>query len=219
MLESETLGLPNSVVVNFVQVNFRRRIVHVMLVRRIAGPIPARRVNLNYHQLISRKCRADDIYDLARCVSATTQAAHHVCRGDEFWLKRRFGWRSTFCNFTNSFRGEHDLVSRRQIKRVRKTIKNILALSDPYCACTPIDSASAAQKYECSFLLFRARPKLFAGLQAADEKAHPIPLSLLSGQMKKFTALVWQQINRMDEKTTFAHVFPTLKIGASRLEE
>jgi hypothetical protein len=42
---------------------------------------------------------------------------------------------------------------------------------------------------------------------------------LLTGQMKEFTALLRRQINRMDEKTTFAHVFPTLKLGAWCPEE
>jgi hypothetical protein len=47
MLERESLRLLDSVIVNLVQVDFAGRIVYIVLVGGVAGPISARRINLD----------------------------------------------------------------------------------------------------------------------------------------------------------------------------
>lgn len=62
--------------------------------------------------------------------------------------------------------------------------------------------------------MFRARSKFFTRLQPPHKKTHPFPLRLLPRQMKEFAALSRRQLDRMEEKATFAHVFPRIMASA-----
>jgi hypothetical protein len=73
MLKCKPLGVSHSEVVDLVQVDFRGRIVCVVFVRRIARPVPAGSVNLDYHEFVSREDWRDDVHDLAGGVSSTPQ--------------------------------------------------------------------------------------------------------------------------------------------------
>jgi len=219
MLNREAFRLLNSVVIDFIQINFARRIVHVMLVRRIARPVPSRRINLNYHELISRKRRSDNVYDLARSVPATPQAAYYLRWSDQFRFQSRLGRHTAFRNLTNRLRSECYLVPWRQIERVRKTVENVPSFSNALRVSSPTNRASPPQEHEGCFLLFRMRSKFFTGLQTPHKKTHPFPLSLVSGQMKELTALSRRQFGRMDERGAFAHVSPVFLLERACLEE
>ena len=54
----------DSVIVDLIEINFGRRIVNVMFMGWIAGPVPARRINLDDHQLIRGKVWRHDIDNL-----------------------------------------------------------------------------------------------------------------------------------------------------------
>jgi hypothetical protein len=82
VLKSEGVGLAHAVIVNLVQVDFAGRIVHVMLVRRIAGPVSAGRVHLNNDEFVGRERGRDDVHDLAGDVASSTQIAYDFRRGD-----------------------------------------------------------------------------------------------------------------------------------------
>src|SRR5262250_735323 len=79
-LQGEACGLVEPVVVDFIQVNFSRGSVYVVLVGRIAGPVAPRRIDLNYYNLISRKIRLNDVHDLSRSIAAASQGT-----GDVLW--------------------------------------------------------------------------------------------------------------------------------------
>ena len=56
MLQGKAFVL-NPVIVDFVEVDFSGRIVYVVLVRRIARPVSARRIDLDDHELVGREMR------------------------------------------------------------------------------------------------------------------------------------------------------------------
>ena len=99
--------------------------------------------------------------------------------------KRGFGRRAAFRDFANCFRSEYCSFSGRQIQRVRKSVEDVFALSNPLRALSPIGRAGSTQKITnaaSSRSCWCAKD--VTRLQAADKKAHPIPPGLLAGQMQ-----------------------------------
>ena len=71
ILKSETVRPRDPVIIDLIQVHLVRRVVSVMLVRRVARPVPARRLDLKRDQLVCRKRRRQHINNLSRNVSAS----------------------------------------------------------------------------------------------------------------------------------------------------
>src|ERR1700735_4114643 len=106
VLEREASRLADTVIINLVQINFSRRVVQVMLVRRITRPITAGRVNLDDHELISREIRADDVDNLARGIAAAAEAADHLPRSNQLGVESSIRGSTAFRNFAGTFAGE-----------------------------------------------------------------------------------------------------------------
>jgi hypothetical protein len=206
MLEGETFPLTDPVIVDLIQIGLRGRIVYVVLVRRITRPVAARRVDLNCHQLIRRKIGRDDIDDLARHISATTQAAADVTGSDEPRLKPSFGRNSTFRKFTGRLGRKRSLVPGRQVECIREAVKNIPSLSNAVSTVSPIEQTGSTQEYKCGLLVIGARSKDVARLQTADKETHPIPVGLLAREIEEFARFLRGQLQGMEEKTIFAQV-------------
>src|SRR5262249_35843167 len=85
VLKCKALRPGSPEIVNLVLVHFLWRIVLVMLMRWVAGPISARSINLNYDQLVSGKGGGQNIHDLARNVSSPAQTGDHVVWRDQTW--------------------------------------------------------------------------------------------------------------------------------------
>ena len=81
-LVSVALRAINAIVINFVEVNFGRRVVYVMLVRREAGPVSARGIDLNQHEFIGGKVRRHHVYDLAGGIAAPAKAGADILGSD-----------------------------------------------------------------------------------------------------------------------------------------
>src|SRR5258708_4053219 len=64
MLKCKALRLADAVVINLIQVDFARRIVNIVLVRRITSPVPTRRINLNRHKFVSWTALSDNVTNL-----------------------------------------------------------------------------------------------------------------------------------------------------------
>src|SRR5262249_15934878 len=77
ILQSKSSWL-NSVIINFIQIYLVGWIVHVVLMRRIAGPVSTRRIDLEDGELMGWKCWSDYIHDLAGGVSTASKTAGHV---------------------------------------------------------------------------------------------------------------------------------------------
>ena len=117
---------------------------------------------------------------------------------------------TALCDFANGLRGKGNFIPGRQIQRIRKAVKDVLAFSEALHALSPIGGARSAQQHEHCLFPCGLRAKHLARLQAPDEKAHPVPARLLARQMQKFTSLLRRQNRRMEEKTAFAHISPAL---------
>src|SRR5438067_9420315 len=72
-----------SVVINFIKVNFVRRVMNVMLVRWEARPISAWSIDLDKHQLVGWKIGRHYVHDLPRCIAAASQADLHILWADQ----------------------------------------------------------------------------------------------------------------------------------------
>src|SRR5262245_57612200 len=82
-LESVAGAVAEAEVVHLVEVYLPRWIVGVVLVRRIARPVAARRVDLAQQQAIRRKLRPDDVDDLARGIAAAADLEAAVAWPDD----------------------------------------------------------------------------------------------------------------------------------------
>ncbi len=155
-LESEAFfRVVDSVVVDFVEVDFGGRIVHVVFVGRKTGPVAAGSVDLDDHEFVGWEVWADDVNDLARGVSTATEAANDVFWSDEFGLKFCLGRDAAFGDFADSFRLESGGMIRGEIEAIGQTVENIFALADGVRAFAPIYRAAAAEEDERGFLTFR----------------------------------------------------------------
>src|SRR5580704_5117164 len=211
VLHRKTVRLAEAVIINLIQIDFARRIVHVVLVGGPARPIPAGCINFNYHQLIRWKRGRDDVHNLPRGISAAAQAADDIAGRDQFRLQAGLGRCATFRELANSFRSENRLVSGWQIERVRQTGKHVFALSNPRGPLPPIHLAGAAEQNKGSFLVVGACAKDIAWLQTAYEEAHPFPSGLLARQRKQLTRGTLGQVDGMDEKASLAQVLSSAK--------
>src|SRR5271154_3797918 len=207
MLHGKSFRLADAIVINLIQIYFAGRIVHVVLVRRIARPIAAGRINFNDHQLIRWEGGRDDINDLARSISAAAQAAGYVAWRNQFRLQAGFGWRATFRDLASCLGGEDRFVSGGQIQGIRQAVKHILAFANRDGALAPIHLAISAQQDKSCFFAVGARAKDVTRLQTADKKTHPVPSRLLPGQRKKFTRGPRWQFLGVYEKASLAQVF------------
>src|SRR5581483_482027 len=81
-LVSVALRAIDAIVVNFVEVNFGRGVVYVMLVRREAGPVSARGIDLHQHEFIRGKLRRHHVYDLARGIAAPAKTGVDILGSD-----------------------------------------------------------------------------------------------------------------------------------------
>ena len=88
-LERISLGFVDPVVINFVEVHFKRGVVHIMLVRRIARPISARRIDLAEQEFIGRKFRANNVDDLPSAITPATNFFAAIRWRDNPGCKRR----------------------------------------------------------------------------------------------------------------------------------
>src|SRR5260370_34820297 len=68
------------IIINFIEVYFRRRIMDFVFVWWETRPIPGRRVDLNHDQLIRGEIWRNDVDNLPRCISASSQAAANFTR-------------------------------------------------------------------------------------------------------------------------------------------
>src|SRR5262245_10444265 len=82
-LEPVAGALAEAEVVHLVEVHLPRWIVDVVLVRRIARPVAARRVDLAQQQTICRELRPDDVDDRARGIAAAADLEAAVARPDD----------------------------------------------------------------------------------------------------------------------------------------
>src|SRR5260370_26487270 len=71
----------DAVIVDFVEVYFLRGIMHVVLVRRITGPVTTRRVHLDHHEFVRGEVGTNDVHDLARGISSAAQTGDNVVGG------------------------------------------------------------------------------------------------------------------------------------------
>src|SRR5262245_13461002 len=90
-LNGITLGTVDPVIIDFFQIHFARGIMHVMLVGRVARPVPAGCIDLAHEQAMRLESGLDNMVDLARCVTASADFYSNIRRRDEFsrvWLFR-----------------------------------------------------------------------------------------------------------------------------------
>ena len=104
MLQGKTSRLGNPVIVDFVQIHFRGRIVSIVLMRRIARPVSTWRINLDHHQFVGRKRRGNHVDDLPRGVPSAPEAAYDVVRRNQSRFETGLGRHTAFCNFAGRFR-------------------------------------------------------------------------------------------------------------------
>src|SRR6202789_1798845 len=206
MLECKALRLVYPVVINLIQINFSRRIVHVVLVRGITRPISARSIDLDRHQPIGGKCWTHDIDNLPRRIAPASQTADHVIRSDQPRLMSRLGRRPALRNLTHRLRREYNLVPGWQIQGVREAVENVLAFFDRLAARSPVRGATSTQKHAHCFFAVGVRTQLVAGLKPPYEETHPLPASLLSSQMYQLAALPLRQMGRMNQKPGFIFI-------------
>ncbi len=185
MLQRKSLALPDSVVINLIKINFRRRIVYVVLVRRVTRPISTGRINFNDHKPIRRERRRDHVNDLPRRVSSAAQTADRLARRNQSGRQTRVRRRPALCNFASRLRGEDRPISRRQIQRIRKSIKHILPFPNFLSTAAPIGLASSTQKHKRRFLMVGPRSQNLARLQTVNVKTHPFPSRQLPGQRQQ----------------------------------
>src|SRR5947209_5638709 len=138
MLKREGLRLLHPIIVDLVQINFPRRIVDVVFMWRITGPVSSRGVNLDYDESVCWEGRSYQVNDLARNVSPAAQTAGHVVRSDQSRLQPCFRRHSAFRNLAYGLGCECDSVPARQIQCVRESVKSIPAFPDPLSAVPPI---------------------------------------------------------------------------------
>ena len=82
-LERETVRRSDAVVVGLLEIRLARRVVDVVLVRRIAGPVAGRRDDLRYEQGLGRRLLHQDVVDLARLTAAAARLVPHVLRCEQ----------------------------------------------------------------------------------------------------------------------------------------
>jgi hypothetical protein len=71
MLECESFGLANAIVIDFVEVHLGGWTVNVVFMRRITRPVTAGGVDLDHHELIGGERRSDDVDDLPRRIASS----------------------------------------------------------------------------------------------------------------------------------------------------
>jgi hypothetical protein len=190
VLKGEAFRSVNPVVVNLVQVNFLWRIVDIMLVGRVAGPVSARSVDLHCDQTVGRKFWTDDVNYLARSVLASPQAADDILWSDELGLKTGVRGHHTLGHLAKGLGVERDLAGGRKIKSIGKAIKDVLSLSNAYFTLTPVCQALPTQKNENCFLVLGFKLPDRPRYQSPHKKAHPLPTCLLSRQREQFTGQI-----------------------------
>ena len=79
------------VVVHLFKLDFARRPVHIVLVRRVTRPVTRGRVDLADQQAIGRKRRRHDVDDLARCVTAAADFESTGLGSDDAWRQAHPG--------------------------------------------------------------------------------------------------------------------------------
>src|SRR6266852_6972742 len=90
VLKSKAPRISDSVVVNFIQINFGWRVVDIMFMRGIARPVSARSIDLHHNQTVCWKIGTDNIDNLARGVLTTAQAAGNIFWSNELGFKAGF---------------------------------------------------------------------------------------------------------------------------------
>src|SRR5690606_22945795 len=82
-LESEALGRLQAVVIGFLELRLHARLGGVVLVRRVAGPVPAGGDHLHHQQAFRRFGFGKDVADVARVGAAAAHFTRHPCRVDQ----------------------------------------------------------------------------------------------------------------------------------------
>src|SRR5260370_5569511 len=108
----------DAVIVAFVEVHLLRRIMHVVLVRRIAGPVTTWRVHLDHHQFVRGEVGTNDVHDLAGGIPSAAQTGDNIVGSYQFGLQLGFGRYATLRNFTRGVCSEIYGVASRKVQAV-----------------------------------------------------------------------------------------------------
>src|SRR5882724_5690912 len=130
----------------------------------------------------------------------TSLSAGNVTRRDQSGLQPRFRRYAALRDFRSCFCQERNLGRGGKIQRVGKSIKYVLALAHGPWALSPVGHTFSSQNDDRGFLVRGIGPIDVARLQAPYEKAHPLPCSLLPGQVQQFSRLLRRQRAGVDQE-------------------
>ena len=166
LLHRESLRPLDPVVVNLFEIHLIRRVVHVVLVRRIARPVACRRKYLHHHQPLRQKSGRQHGVDLPRRVSTAANLDPHVRWRHQPRRVLLFSLAVAKSQIARRIRADCKRGPDRQIKRVRQPVKNRLALPDPLpIAPRACHRANAAQHHHRQFSPGRLAPVFPSRLQ------------------------------------------------------
>src|SRR5215510_87996 len=117
------------VVVNLLQIDFIRRVVDVVFVRRIAGPVAAWSVDLDYEQSLSGKLRRQDMVDLPGGISSSTDFNRHVIRSNQTRRISKLGTTETERQIAIGECAHGKTGLNWQVERVRQTIEHVCTIA------------------------------------------------------------------------------------------
>ena len=179
-MEAVTVRVAVAEIVDLVEIGLARRIVDVVLVRRIAGPVAARREHLAHQQTVGRKGRRHDVDDLAGGVAAAANLLAAIARLDDARGQaerpRPHGDHGAAVGDFRFLRGlEIEADPGRQIHGVWIRREHVGARANPCDPARPPDLERAAQQHEASFLVRRPAAPSPAGRQMADREMNIAP--------------------------------------------
>ena len=189
LLQRKALGPLNAIVVDFLKVHFARRVVHIVLVGRKAGPVARRREHLHHDQALRGKPGRQHIVNLASGVAAAANLDAHIVRRYQPRRKFLFGFRVAECELAISDGADCEFRMNGQIERVGKAVKyrGALANAQPFTART-CHRAHAAKHHDGQFPVRRFALVFLGRLQLARLERQELKTKVFNPVSKNFRA-------------------------------
>ena len=188
-------GSIEAVVVRFLEVGLDRRVVLVVLVRRIAGPVAGRREHLAHEQAIGGRGRRQDVDDLARGIAAAPHLEAAVRRTDHPRLESRRGRRPAFGNLGETRRANLERRLWRQVEGVGIVREHIAARPEAdalRAAGRPRDRRKSAEEHETDFVVAGAAGPHIASRDLAHREADAVPACASGRECEQFPTVLSQ---------------------------
>ena len=179
-VEAVAVRIPIAEIVNLLEVDFARRVVGVVLVRRIRGPVAARREDLAHQQPVRWKRGRHDVDDLPGRVAAAADLVAAVFRPDRPRLQivgRSIvsGGGPGIGNLARRARDDAERRAGGKVHGVRVAEEHVGARTDPMRSAGPDHLELAAQQHQAALLAARQPGPHRAGGEVAHREMNAIP--------------------------------------------